>query len=191
MTRLQWTDTTGRIYTGKPDDVMRRAYEAGQHHTIKPCGMFIPKDHLKENTMTTMTCVAGCDTTQFGFDGMLGIDYCRECGSIAGYPFGTPQQSTPQPTPQPRQAESLARLAEETDEDVDHTIHGTWTKFDGIWCARIPVDDGIDIPVGAAIEIRRKNGSTATVTAGETIRRFRNREEGLPFIAIVEVIKED
>ena len=189
MTRLQWTDKTGRVYSGQPDDVMRLAYQAGQHHTIKPCGMFIPKDHLTtESSMTTMSCVAGCDTTHFGFDGMLGIDYCRECGSIAGYPFGTPQQSTPLP----RQSERLARLAEEPVDDVDHTVYGTWTKFNGTWCARVPVDDGIDIPVGSAIEIRRKNGSTATVTAGETIRRFRNKDEdGLPFVAIIEVIKED
>lgn len=189
--RLQWTDKTGRVYSGQPDDVMRLAYQAGQHHTIKPCGMFIPKDHLTtESTMTTMSCVAGCDTTHFGFDGMLGIDYCRECGSIAGYPFGTAPQTTPPPLP--RQSERLARLAEEPVDDVDHTVYGTWTKFNGTWCARVPVDDGIDIPVGSAIEIRRKNGSTATVTAGETIRRFRNKDEdGLPFVAIVEVIKED
>lgn len=189
--RLQWTDKTGRVYSGQPDDVMRLAYQAGQHHTIKPCGMFIPKDHLTtESTMTTMSCVAGCDTTHFGFDGMLGIDYCRECGSIAGYPFGTAPQTTPPPLP--RQSERLARLAEEPIDAIDHTVYGTWTKFNGTWCARVPVDDGIDIPVGSAIEIRRKNGSTATVTAGETIRRFRNKDEdGLPFVAIVEVIKED
>lgn len=189
--RLQWTDKTGRVYSGQPDDVMRLAYQAGQHHTIKPCGMFIPKDHLTtESTMTTMSCVAGCDTTHFGFDGMLGIDYCRECGSIAGYPFGTAPQTTPPPLP--RQSERLARLAEEPIDAIDHTVYGTWTKFNGTWCARVPVDDGIDIPVGSAIEIRRKNGSTATVTAGETIRRFRNKDEdGLPFVAIIEVIKED
>ena len=189
MTRLQWTDKTGRVYSGQPDDVMRLAYQAGQHHTIKPCGMFIPKDHLTtESTMTTMSCIAGCDTTHFGFDGVVGFDYCRECGSIAGYPFGT----APQTTPLPRQSERLARLAEEPVDDVDHTVYGTWTKFNGTWCARVPVDDGIDIPVGSAIEIRRKNGSTATVTAGETIRRFRNKDEdGLPFVAIIEVIKED
>ena len=194
--RLQWTDTNGRVYTGQPDDVMRLAYQAGQHHTIKPCGMFIPKDHLTNqessmptlSTPTTIMACTGCDNiTTFGFDGMLGIDYCRECGSIAGY---TAPQTTPPPLP--RQSERLARLAEEPFDDVDRTVYGTWTKFDGTWCARVPVDDGIDIPVGSAIEIRRKNGSTATVTAGETIRRFRNKdEEGLPFVAIIKVTKED
>ena len=191
MTRLQWTDKTGRVYSGQPEEVMRLAYQAGQHHTIKPCGMFIPKDHLTtESSMTTMSCVAGCDTTHFGYDGVVGFDYCRECGSIAGYTFGTAPQTTPPPLP--RQSERLARLAEEPVDDVDHTVYGTWTKFNGTWCARVPVDDGIDIPVGSAIEIRRKNGSTATVTAGETIRRFRNKDEdGLPFVAIIKVTKED
>ena len=196
--RLQWTDHDGRVHSGQPDDVMRLAYQAGQHHTIKPSRMFIPKDYLtKESTMftpstptATMSCT-GCDNiTTFGFDGVLGIDYCRECGSIAGYPFGTAPQTTPPPLP--RQSERLARLAEEPVDDVDHTVYGTWTKFDGTWCARVPVDDGIDIPLGSAIEIRRKNGTTATVTAGETIRRFRNKDEdGMPFIAIIEVIKEN
>lgn len=209
MTRLQWTDKTGRVYSGQPDDVMRLAYQAGQHHTIKPCGMFIPKDHLtnQERSMptpstptATMSCT-GCDNvTTFGFDGVLGIDYCRECGSIAGYPFGTAPQATPQPTPPPpapqpalpRQSERLARLAEEPVDDEDRTPKGTWTKFDGTWCARVPVRDGFDIPFGSDIEVSRKNGSTATVTAGETIRRFSNKETGgLPFVAIIEVIKED
>ena len=209
MTRLQWTDKTGRVYSGQPDDVMRLAYQAGQHHTIKPCGMFIPKDHLtnQERSMSTpstptatMSCVAGCDTTHFGFDGVVGFDYCLECGSIAGYPFGTAPQATPQPTPSPpapqpalpRQSERLARLAEEPIDDVVHTPKGTWTRFDGKWCARVPVRDGFDIPFGSDIEVSRKNGSTATVTAGETIRRFSNKETGgLPFVAIIEVIKED
>ena len=192
--RLQWTDHDGRVHSGQPDDVMRLAYQAGQHHTIKPSRMFIPKDYLtKESTMftpstptATMSCTSCDNITTFGFDGVLGIDYCRECGSIAGYPFGTAPQTTPPPLP--RQSERLARLAEEPVDDVDHTVYGTWTKFDGTWCARVPVDDGIDIPLGSAIEIRRKNGTTATVTAGETIRRFRNKDEdGMPFIAIIEV----
>jgi hypothetical protein len=196
--RLQWTDHDGRVHSGQPDDVMRLAYQAGQHHTIKPSRMFIPKDYLtKESTMftpstptATMSCTSCDNITTFGFDGVLGIDYCRECGSIAGYPFGTAPQTTPPPLP--RQSERLARLAEEPVDDVDHTVYGTWTKFDGTWCARVPVDDGIDIPLGSAIEIRRKNGTTATVTAGETIRRFRNKDEdGMPFIAIIEVIKEN
>ena len=126
--RLQWTDQDGRIYTGQPDDVMRLAYQAGQHHTIKPSRMFIPKEYLtKEITMTpstpttTMSCVAGCDTTHFGFDGVVGFDYCRECGAVAGYPFGTAPQSaarTKPPAPSPRRAENLAHLVEETDRQV-------------------------------------------------------------------------
>lgn len=135
MNRLQWTDQDGRVYTGQPDDVMRLAYKAGQHHTIKPSQMFIPKDYLtKESTMTpstptaTMSCIAGCgNTTHFGAytdtEGVynLNLSYCRECGSIAGYPFGTAPQPTPQPTPptpSPRRAESLAHLVEETDRQV-------------------------------------------------------------------------
>ena len=129
-TRLQWTDHDGRVHSGQPDDVMRLAYKAGQHHTIKPSRMFIPKDYLtKESTMpttstptATMSCIAGCgNTTHFGYDGVVGFDYCRECGAVAGYPFGTAPQSAAQPTPPappPRRAESLAHLVEETDRQV-------------------------------------------------------------------------
>ena len=130
MNRLQWTDQDGRVYTGQPDDVMRLAYKAGQHHTIKPSQMFIPKDYLtKESTMTpstptaTMSCIAGCDTTAFGYDGVVGFDYCRDCGAVAGYSFGTAPQSAAQPAPpapSPRRAESLAHLVEETDRQVQH-----------------------------------------------------------------------
>ena len=122
MTRLQWTDHDGRVYTGEKDRMMELALKAKRNHTLRPCGMFIPKDHLtnQESTVTpstptaTMSCVAGCDTTHFGFDGVVGFDYCRECGSIAGYPFGT----APQTTTQPRRDESLAHLAEENDRQV-------------------------------------------------------------------------
>lgn len=127
--RLQWTDHDGRVHSGQPDDVMRLAYKAGQHHTIKPSRMFIPKDYLtKESPMftpstptATMSCTSCGNITTFGFDGMLGVDYCRECGSIAGYPFGTAPQTTPQPAPPapaPRRGESLAHLVEETDRQV-------------------------------------------------------------------------
>ncbi len=131
--RLQWTDNDGRVHSGQPDDVMRLAYKAGQHHTIKPSRMFIPKDYLtKESPMTpstpstptaTMSCTSCGNITTFGFDGVVGVDYCRECGSIAGYPFGTAPQPTPQPTPPapapaPRRAESLAHRVEETDRQV-------------------------------------------------------------------------
>ncbi len=131
--RLQWTDNDGRVHSGQPDDVMRLAYKAGQHHTIKPSRMFIPKDYrTKESPMTpstpstptaTMSCTSCGNITTFGFDGVVGVDYCRECGSIAGYPFGTAPQPTPQPTPPapapaPRRAESLAHRVEETDRQV-------------------------------------------------------------------------
>ena len=120
--RLQWTDHDGRVYTGEKDRMMELALKAKRNHTLKPCGMFIPKDHLinQESTVTpstptaTMSCVAGCDTTHFGYDGVVGFDYCRECGSIAGYQFGT----APQSAAQPRRDESLAHLAEKSDRQV-------------------------------------------------------------------------
>lgn len=196
--RLQWTDTDGRILTGQPDDVMRRAYQAQQHHTIKPCGMFIPKDHLTmESSMptpstptATMSCT-GCDNiTTFGFDGVLGIDYCRECGSIAGAPYvsdalveETPFVAPPVPVPTPTVDDWEARL---------ESYDGTWTKFDDEWCARIPVDDGVDVMPGATVILRRKNGSTTEVVAGETLRRFRNTDGSwFPYVAIVRIVKED
>ena len=196
--RLQWTDTDGRILTGQPDDVMRRAYLAQQHHTIKPCGMFIPKDHLTTETpmptpstpTATMSCT-GCDNiTTFGFDGVLGIDYCRECGSIAGAPYvsdalveETPSVASPEPVPTPAVDDWEARL---------ESHDGTWTKFDNEWCARIPVDDGVDVTPGATVILRRKNGSTTEVVAGETLRRFRNTDGSwFPYVAIVRIVKED
>ena len=130
--RLQWTDHDGRIYTGQPEDVMRLAYEAGRHHTIKACGMFIPKDYLtKESTMTpsisttTMSCTNCGNTTHFGYDGVVGFDYCQDCGAVAGYPFGTAPQRSARPARRhapsrtvSRRAESLAHLAEENDQQV-------------------------------------------------------------------------
>mgnify|MGYP003632470334 CR=1 FL=1 len=126
--RLQWTDHDGRVYTGEKDRMMELALKAKRNDTLKVCGMFIPKDYLtKESTMTpstptaTMSCIAGCDTTHFGYDGVVGFDYCRDCGAVAGYSFGTAPQSAAQPTPpapSPRRAESLAHLVEETDRQV-------------------------------------------------------------------------
>ena len=198
--RLQWTDHDGRVHSGQPDDVMRLAYQAGQHHTTKPSRMFIPKDYLtKESTMftpstptATMSCT-GCDNiTTFGFDGVLGIDYCRECGSIAGYPFGTAPQSAAQPTPPapaPRRAESLAHLVEET--EVERAAFGAWRKNEGTWCIGLETSAKVDVPRGSVVSVRKRNGTTAPVKAGATIKYIENRNretaDEFPFVAIIAV----
>lgn len=201
--RLQWTDTDGRILTGQPDDVMRRAYLAQQHHTIKPCGMFIPKDHLTTESSMPLELTAdniSCMTTTcrnahgnhygFGYDEANDLHYCRECGNHAGAPYVSgalveemPFVAPPVPVPTPTVDDWEARL---------ESYDGTWTKFDDEWCARIPVDDGVDVMPGATVILRRKNGSTTEVVAGETLRRFRNTDGSwFPYVAIVRIVKED
>jgi len=185
MTTLQWTDLRGRTHVGTKDEVMAAAFLANRHHTITP----VERDRQERHTMhEPITCTAPeCDNYDrnlhgFGYDGVVDIHYCRACGSVSGTPFGdAPAQ---QPDEEVLNDEQLL---------VDlETFTGTWTKFDGEWHARIPVDDGVDVPPGSSVVLSRKNGATATVRAGETLRRFRNTAGSwFPFVAIVRVMQED
>lgn len=195
MTTLQWTDLRGRTHVGDKNEVMAAAFLANRHHTIKP----VEHDRQERHTMhePTITCTApecgnyGRNLHGFGYDGVVDIHYCRACGSVAGGPYiDTAQAAAPEQPP--TQSDDLI------DDLIDETAaegfepSGTWTKFDGEWCARIPVDDGVDVPPGALLTLTRKSGATATVRAGETLRRFRNTAGSwFPFVAIVRVVQED
>lgn len=184
MTTLQWTDLRGRTHVGDKDEVMAAAFLANRHHTIKP----VEHDRQEQHNMSEpITCTAPeCGNYDrnlhgFGYDGVVDIHYCRACGSVAGGPYA--EQDTMQP---PTPGDELV------DELVDETFDGTWAKFDNEWCARIPVDDGVDVMPGATLMLSRKNGSTAEVVAGETLRRFRNTDGSwFPYVAIVRIVKED
>lgn len=205
MTTLQWTDLHGQTHVGDKDEVMAAAFLANCHHTIKP----VEHDRQEQHTVNEpITCTAPeCDNYDrnlhgFGYDGVVDIHYCRACGSVAGGPYTydpfvaempfTEQDTTQLPTPGDELGDDLV------DDLVDELVaegfdpNGTWTKFDGEWCARIPVDDGVDVPPGALLTLTRKSGATAKVRAGETLRRFRNTAGSwFPFVAIIRVVKED
>jgi len=180
---------------------MAAAFLANRHHTIKPVG----HDRQEQHSMSEpITCTAPmCDNYRrnlhgFGYDGVVDIHYCRACGSVAGGPYTYDplvaempfvEQGTMQP---PTQRDDLVDdlIAETAAEGFNPD--GTWTRFDGEWCARIPVDDGIEVPPGAMLTLTRKSGATATVRAGETLRRFRNTDGSwFPYVAIVRIMKED
>ena len=51
-----------------------------------------------------MVCGRNCGSTEFARDAKLGLDYCRHCGAISGFPYEGQQQPAPQrrPAPQPK-----------------------------------------------------------------------------------------
>jgi len=201
MTTLQWTDLRGRTHVGTKDEVMAAAFLANRHHTIKP----VEHDRQERHTMhEPITCTAPmCDNYRrnlhgFGYDGVVDIHYCRACGSVAGGPYTLDSLVAETPFTEQSAEQPPAQSADLIDDLIDETFaegfdpNGTWTKFDGEWCARIPVDDGVDVPPGALLTLTRKSGATATVRAGETLRRFRNTDGSwFPFVAIVRVVQED
>ena len=111
---LKWTKPDGTSTEGTKDAMMKAFYEAGcvgSLEPINPPAPVIPASYMKEAPMpdvsfntAEMVCGRNCGSTEFARDAKLGLDYCRHCGAISGFPYEGQQQPAPQrrPAPQPK-----------------------------------------------------------------------------------------
>jgi len=135
-------------------------------------------------TLSCMNTECG-NADAFGFDRDLHLNYCRDCGTMAGLPW-QPSDYTIVPV--------IAPVIAPAEVVEPQPFEGTWTKWAGEWHARIPVRDGEDVPPGARVVVRRKSGATANRFAADTLRRFTNTGDDaveFPFVAIVALAEED
>jgi len=114
MSDLRWTQPDGTSTEGNRDAMMKAFYEAGcvgSLEPINPPAPVIPASYMKEAPMpdvsfntAEMVCGRNCGSTEFARDAKLGLDYCRHCGAISGFPYEGQQQPAPQrrPAPQPK-----------------------------------------------------------------------------------------
>jgi len=114
MSDLRWTQPDGTSTEGNKDAMMKAFYEAGcvgSLEPINPPAPVIPASYMKEAPMpdvsfntAEMVCGRNCGSTEFARDAKLGLDYCRHCGAISGFPYEGQQQPAPQrrPAPQPK-----------------------------------------------------------------------------------------
>lgn len=146
-----------------------------------------PSQEEEDESMSTHTSGLSCtkcgETEHFGefvFPEAV-VDICRSCGAVAGARW----QEGPVPTRSERPASRV-----ETPQP-SRSFEATWTNLGEsrgrpAWGARVVVQDGEEVPEGATIIVRSQSGKRARKTAGETVRRLRDRESG-DFIRLVEV----
>jgi len=78
-----------------------------------------------------MVCGHNCGSTEFARDAKLGLDYCRHCGAISGFPYeGQQQVSTPVSTPKPAPA-AMPKPAPQPEPVPDefHAWQGSFTRL--------------------------------------------------------------
>jgi len=131
---LRWTQPDGTCAEGTKDAMMKAFYEAGCVGSLEPINPppVIPASYFKEAPMpdvsfntAEMVCGRDCGSTDFARDAKLGLDYCRHCGAISGFPYGGQQQvSTPEPAPVAR----LEPVAPEQD-GVEDAWKGSFTRL--------------------------------------------------------------
>ena len=152
---LRWTQPDGTSTEGTKDAMMKAFYEAGcvgSLEPINPPAPVIPASYMKEAPMpdsdvsfrsAEMICGRDCGSTDFARDAKLGLDYCRDCGAISGFPYeGQQQVSTPRPAPvaTPKPAPQPEPVPDEF-----HSWQGSFTRLaDGEFGVKLWMPDQPD-----------------------------------------------
>jgi len=192
MSDLRWTQPDGTSTEGNKDAMMKAFYEAGCVGSLEPINLpVIPASYFKEAPMpdvsfrsAEMICGRDCSSTEFARDAKFGLDYCRDCGAISGFPYeGQQQVSTPRPAPvaTPKPAPQPEPVPDEF-----HSWQGSFTRLsDGefgikLWMPDQPDFDS-DPARGDFVRVTTRKGRVFEMFLGkhvETKGRARIFEKG-------------
>ena len=179
MSDLRWTQPDGTSTEGNKDAMMKAFYEAGCVGSLEPINPppVIPASYFKEAPMpdvsfntAEMVCGHNCGSTEFARDAKLGLDYCRHCGAISGFPYGGQQQvSTPKPAPVAR----LEPVAPEQD-GVEDAWKGSFTRLSDdefgvkLWMPDQP-DFNSDPAEGDLVQVTTRKGRVFEMFLGKHV----------------------
>jgi len=186
---LRWTRTDGSVTTGPKDAMMQAYFEANGDGRLEPCDPppappVIPSSYFKEvPTMPAnlanagIVCGNNCGSEDFGHDPHTQLDYCRNCGTISGYPWGEGAPRGEVRAAPPAPARAPAQVPTPTSGEPP-MWEGSFSRLDDgsygikLWMPDQP-DFDADPSEGDLVRVTKRNGSSTRLTLGKFVRSNR------------------